>query len=82
MRKVMLAVENEVINVEIVRDDLETEERKELELEKGTDVKQLLEDQGIERQEVLVSKNGTIVTDNHEIEDGDSLKIMDVIAGG
>jgi sulfur carrier protein ThiS len=82
MRKVMLAVENEVISVEIVRDDLETEEMKELDLEKGTDVKQLLEDQGIERQEVLVSKNGTIVTDNHKIEDGDSLKIMDVIAGG
>jgi sulfur carrier protein ThiS len=82
MRKVMPVVSDEVISVEIVRDDLETEERKELDLEKGTDVKQLLEEQGIERQEVLVSKNGTIVTDNHEIEDGDSLKIMDVIAGG
>ncbi|MFT4892257.1 MAG: sulfur carrier protein ThiS [Candidatus Nanohaloarchaea archaeon] len=45
-------------------------------------MKQLLEDRGIERQEVLVSKNGTIVTDNHRIEEGDEIRIMDVIAGG
>lgn len=45
-------------------------------------MKQLLEEQGIERQEVLVSKNGTIVTDNHSIEEGDEIRIMDVIAGG
>lgn len=82
MRKVMQAVNNKVISVEIVRDDLEAEDRKNIDLEKGTDVKQLLENQGIERQEVLVSKNGTIVTDNHEIEEGDCIKIMDVIAGG
>lgn len=45
-------------------------------------VKQLLEKQGIERQEVLVSRNGTILTDNHELEDGDELEVVDVIAGG
>lgn len=45
-------------------------------------MKELLDKQDIERQEVLVSKNGTIVTDNHEIENGDKIKIMDVIAGG
>ena len=45
-------------------------------------MKELLDKHGIERQEVLVSKNGTIVTDNHKIEDGDEIKIMDVIAGG
>lgn len=53
-----------------------------MDLEDETTVKQLLEKQGIERQEVLVSRNGTIVTDNHEIEEGDEIKVMDVIAGG
>ncbi|MFQ3274976.1 MAG: thiamine biosynthesis protein ThiS [Candidatus Nanohaloarchaea archaeon] len=51
-------------------------------MEEGATVKELLESQDIERQEVLVSKNGTIVTDNHEIENGDEIKVMDVIAGG
>lgn len=41
-----------------------------------------MERQGIERQEVLVSRNGTILTDNHELDDGDELEIVDVIAGG
>jgi thiamine biosynthesis protein ThiS len=45
-------------------------------------VKQLLDRQGIERQEVLVSRNGTILTDNHELDDGDEVEIVDVIAGG
>lgn len=77
----MLAV-SKTLKIEMIRDDLDSEEKKELELEKGTDVKQLLDKQGIERQEVLVSRNGTILTDNHEIEDGDEIRVMDVIAGG
>lgn len=77
----MLAV-NKTLKIEMIRDDLDSEEKKELELQKGTDVKQLLDKQGIERQEVLVSRNGTILTDNHEIEDGDEIRVMDVIAGG
>ncbi|PSG98683.1 MAG: hypothetical protein BRC29_00980 [Nanohaloarchaea archaeon SW_7_43_1] len=73
---------NEAIRVRMTRDDLESEEKKELELKERTDVKQLLDKQGIERQEVLVSRNGTILTDNHEIKDGDEIRVMDVIAGG
>lgn len=53
-----------------------------IKFDKGVTVKELLEEQGIERQEVLVSRNGTILTDNHELEDGDEVKIFDVIAGG
>ncbi|PSH00046.1 MAG: hypothetical protein BRC28_01405 [Nanohaloarchaea archaeon SW_4_43_9] len=73
---------NDVLRIEMIRDDLESEEKKQLELKDGADVKQLLDKQGIERQEVLVSRNGTILTDNHEIKDGDEIRIMDVIAGG
>lgn len=66
----------------VVRDDLEAEKEKELEVEGGADVEDVLEALGVEPQEILVSREGTILTDKHEIEDGDRLKVMDVIAGG
>ncbi|PSH02527.1 MAG: hypothetical protein BRC26_00115 [Nanohaloarchaea archaeon QH_8_44_6] len=78
----MMPEVNDVLRIEMIRDDLESEEKKQLKLEEKTDVKQLLDKQGIERQEVLVSRNGTILTDNHEIKDGDEIRVMDVIAGG
>lgn len=65
-----------------MRDDLEEEKIREIEIEKGTNTDQLLEQEGIERQEVLVSRNGTIISGKHELEDGDKLKVFDVIAGG
>jgi thiamine biosynthesis protein ThiS len=45
-------------------------------------VDELLNSQGIERQEVLVSRNGTIISGKHELSDGDTIKVFDVIAGG
>jgi len=45
-------------------------------------VDDFLDSQGIEREEVLVSRNGTIISGKHKLEDGDELKVMDVIAGG
>jgi len=36
----------------------------------------------VEPEEVLVARNGTIITSNHELEDGDEVRVMDVIAGG
>jgi len=45
-------------------------------------VDELLDDEGIERQEVLVSRNGTIISGRHELEDGDRIRVFDVIAGG
>lgn len=66
----------------MIRDDLEREKRSELEVEEGTGVNEFLERQGIEREEVLVSRNGTIISGKHKLKDGDELKVMDVIAGG
>ena len=65
-----------------MRDDLEEEKVHEIEIEKDTNTDQLLDQQGIERQEVLVSRNGTIISGKHELEDGDKIKVFDVIAGG
>lgn len=45
-------------------------------------VDELLENESIERQEVLVSRNGTIISGKHELQDGDKIRVFDVIAGG
>lgn len=66
----------------MIRDDLEEEKSHDLDLEDGVTVSQLLEHKGIEPQEVLVSRNGTIISGEHELEEGDELKVFDVIAGG
>ena len=66
----------------MIRDDLESETESEIEVEKSTGVDEFLEAQGIQREEVLVSRNGTIISGKHKLEDGDTLKVMDVIAGG
>jgi thiamine biosynthesis protein ThiS len=71
-----------LIKVELIRDDLDEEEEKEVEVDEGVSVSGLLESQGIERQEVLVSRNGTIISGSHELEDGDTVEVFDVIAGG
>ncbi|PSH00632.1 MAG: thiamine biosynthesis protein ThiS [Nanohaloarchaea archaeon SW_7_46_7] len=70
------------MNITFVRDDLDKEEEKEIEVDQGLTVDQLLDDEGIERQEVLVSRNGTIISGRHELEDGDRIRVFDVIAGG
>mgnify|MGYP006275023207 FL=1 len=41
-----------------------------------------MKDEGIPVEEVLVSKNGTIISSQHELEDGDRIRVFDVIAGG
>lgn len=66
----------------MIRDDLESETRSEIEVEEDTGVDEFLDSQGIQREEVLVSRNGTIISGKHKLEDGDTLKVMDVIAGG
>lgn len=67
--------------VELTRDDLEEEKTLKIETDAGT-VNEFLEEQGIESQEVLVSRDETIITGEHEIQDGEELKVFDVIAGG
>ncbi|MFB6143694.1 MAG: MoaD/ThiS family protein [Candidatus Nanohaloarchaea archaeon] len=70
------------MKLKVVRDDLEKEESKEVELEKDARVDDLLETLELEPQEVLVSRDGKILTGKHTLQDGDTLKVMDVIAGG
>lgn len=53
-----------------------------MEVEEGTTVDDFLEDRGIEREEVLVARNGAIISGRHILEPGDTVKVMDVIAGG
>lgn len=66
----------------MVRDDLEKEDRRNLEVEQGTTVAELLENEGIASEEVLVSRRGTIISGEHVLEEGDTLTVRDVIAGG
>ncbi|MFB6158157.1 MAG: MoaD/ThiS family protein [Candidatus Nanohalobium sp.] len=66
----------------MIRDDLEDKQEKVLEVEDGLSVSEFLEKQGIERQEVLVSRNSTIISGSHTLEDGDTVEVFDVIAGG
>lgn len=61
---------------------MEEKQEREVDVESGTNVSEFLESQGIERQEVLVSRNGTIISESHVLEDGDTVEVFDVIAGG
>jgi thiamine biosynthesis protein ThiS len=70
------------VKVTLIRDDLEEKKETELDVEEGTSVSEFLKEQGIERQEVLVSRNGTIISGSHRLEDGDEIEVFDVIAGG
>lgn len=70
------------MKVTLIRDDLEEKKETELDVEEGTSVSEFLKEQGIERQEVLVSRNGTIISGSHRLEDGDEIEVFDVIAGG
>ena len=65
-----------------MREDLEETSEKEVEVEEGTSVSEFLGDREIERQEVLVARNGTIISGKHELQDGDEIRVFDVIAGG
>lgn len=70
------------MKVTFIRDDLEGEKEKEVEIDSGMTVDEFLDDRGVEREEVLVARNNTIISGRHELEDGDEIKVMDVIAGG
>lgn len=66
----------------MVRDDLEEETVKEINLDSQKTVGEFLDEQDIERQEVLVSREGKIVSKSAVLEDGDEINVFDVIAGG
>jgi sulfur carrier protein ThiS len=66
----------------MIRDDLEEIKKGDFEVSEGLKVGEFLDEQGIEKQEVLVSRDGTIVSETAELEDGDEIEVFDVIAGG
>lgn len=70
------------MKIKMVRDDLEERREKEFEVAEGLTVAEFLDERGIERQEVLVSRDGKIIAESAVLEDGDEINVFDVIAGG
>lgn len=53
-----------------------------VELENPKNIKNLLKMLNLNENEVLVSVNGQLVTEDTALREGDSVKIIDVISGG
>ena len=70
------------MKIKMVRDDLEERRETEFEVAEGLTVAEFLDERGIERQEVLVSRDGKIIADSAVLKDGDEINVFDVIAGG
>ena len=70
------------MRIKMVRDDLEERKKSSFEVEEDITVADFLDNQGIERQEVLVSRDGGIISETQVLEDGDEINVFDVIAGG
>jgi len=70
------------MQIKMVRDDLEERKKSSFEVEEDITVADFLDNQGIERQEVLVSRDGGIISETQVLEDGDEINVFDVIAGG
>ena len=51
-------------------------------LEEKATIASLLKKIGINPVEVVVAKNGEVVTEDSKIEDGDDIKVFSVISGG
>ena len=66
----------------MVRDELDREWSESFEVEEGLTVGEFLDERGIERQEVLVSRDEQILSETAELEEGDEVNVFDVIAGG
>lgn len=66
----------------MVRDDLEERREESFEVDESLTVAEFLDERGIERQEVLVSRDGKIIAESAVLEDGDEINVFDVIAGG
>lgn len=58
-----------------------TQEEKEIVFH-GETVGDLLKELGIPISEVVVVKNDEVVTEDEKIEEGDFIKIIDVVSGG
>jgi thiamine biosynthesis protein ThiS len=59
-----------------------TDRCREMEVEEGLSIDVLLGTLGINSEEVLVSLNGALVTEEEVLSEGDRLTILSVISGG
>lgn len=66
----------------MIREDLHGDEERCLELDEGSRASDVLDCLDVNREEVLISRNGDIVSENAPLEDGDEVMVVDVIAGG
>jgi len=42
----------------------------------------LLKELGLTAQEVLIIRNGTLVTEDEELDSGDNIRLLSVVSGG
>ena len=66
----------------MIREDLHGDEERYLELDEGSRASDVLDSLDVNREEVLIARNGDIVSENASLEDGDEVTVVDVIAGG
>lgn len=69
------------MKLKLVRNDLENEKSRQINTGAET-VGELLKELEVPREEVLVARNGTIVATDADLEEGDTVKVLEVIAGG
>ncbi len=53
-----------------------------MKIEKNTTIAELLEELGINRETVVVSKNGEIVVEGEALEKGDEIEVIKIVSGG
>jgi len=58
------------------------EKKKKLKMKSTSTIEDVLETLGINRETVIVSRNGEIVPEIEKIKNGDKLKIVDVVSVG
>lgn len=60
----------------------EENSEKEIDVEDGSTVEEVLREEGKNPSEVLTAVNGTITSKKHELKDRDEVELLEVIAGG
>lgn len=53
-----------------------------MKIEKETTIARLLEELGINRETVVVSKNGEIAVEEEDLIKGDEIEIIKIVSGG
>ncbi|MFB6199524.1 MAG: MoaD/ThiS family protein [Candidatus Nanohaloarchaea archaeon] len=61
---------------------MDSEKQRTVEVDEEVTVSEFLDSEGVNPEEVLVARNGTIISSTHVLEENDTIRVMDVIAGG